>query len=73
MRRTPLLARPFLIGMGVLMLQIIETRLLSAMPCYYLAFFMARFGMTAESLFVCCKARLFSAPRLLDQLSWKQS
>ena len=41
--------------MCVLMLQIIETRILSVISYYHLAFFsisMAMFGMTAGSLFV---------------------
>ena len=55
MRRTMLLFLTglFLICMCGLMLQIMETRLLSVMAWYYLAFFaisMAMFGMTAGSL-----------------------
>jgi hypothetical protein len=67
------LAGLFLICMCTLMLQITETRLLSVMTWYYLAFFaisMAMFGMTAGSLFVYFKARLFSPERLLEHLSW---
>ena len=63
----------FLICMCVLMLQITETRLLSVMTWYYLAFFaisMAMFGMTAGSLFVYFKAHLFPPERLLEHLSW---
>ena len=64
MRRTvPLfLAGLFLICMCSLMLQIMQTRLLSVMAWYYLAFFaisMAMFGMTAGSLLVYFKADLF--------------
>jgi hypothetical protein len=73
MRRILFLAGLFLICMCVLMLQIIETRLLSVMAWYYLAFFaisMAMFGMTAGSLFVYFNARFFSAQRLLEHLSW---
>src|ERR1700738_5185369 len=46
----------FLACMCPLMLQVMETRLLSVISWYYLAFFaisMAMFGMTAGSLFVC--------------------
>ena len=53
--RNPFLAGLFLICMCGLMLQIIETRVLSVIAYYYLAFFaigMAMFGMTAGSLFV---------------------
>ena len=51
----PFLTGLFLICMCGLMLQIIETRILSVISYYYLAFFaiaMAMFGMTAGSLFV---------------------
>jgi hypothetical protein len=63
----------FLICMCSLMLQIMETRLLSVMTWYYLAFFaisMAMFGMTAGSLFIYFKADLFTRERLLEHLSW---
>ena len=75
MRRTMLLflIGLFLICMCSLMLQIMETRLLSVMAWYYLAFFaisMAMFGMTAGSLFVYFKASLFPPMRLLEHLSW---
>jgi hypothetical protein len=67
------LAGLFLICMCSLMLQILETRLLSVIAWYYLAFFaisMAMFGMTAGSLFVYFNARLFPAERLLEHLCW---
>ena len=75
MRRTMLLFLTglFLICMCVLMLQIAETRLLSVLTWYYLAFFaisMAMFGMTAGSLFVYFKSHLFAPERLLEHLSW---
>jgi hypothetical protein len=75
MPRTMLLflAGLFLICMCVLMLQIAETRLLSIMAWYYLAFFaisMAMFGMTAGSLLVYFKPHLFRPERLLEHLSW---
>ena len=63
----------FLICMCVLMLQIAETRLLSVLAWYYLAFFaisMAMFGMTAGSLFVYFKTHLFPPERLLEHLAW---
>jgi hypothetical protein len=63
----------FLICMCSLMLQIMETRLLSVIAWYYLAFFaisMAMFGMTAGSLFVYFKTSLFPPTRLLEHLSW---
>ena len=49
------LAGLFLVCMCVLMLQIVETRILSVISFYHLAFFaisMAMFGMTAGSLIV---------------------
>lgn len=75
MRRTMVLflAGLFLICMCVLMLQIIETRLLSVISWYYLAFFaisIAMFGMTAGSLIVYSRAHLFPPQRLLEHLSW---
>jgi hypothetical protein len=73
MRRTLFLAGLFLICMCVLMLQIIETRMLSVIAWYHLAFFaisMAMFGMTAGSLFVYFKAAVFPPQRLLEHLSW---
>src|SRR5215469_11559825 len=63
----------YLICMCVLMLQIAETRLLSVIAWYYLAFFaisMAMFGMTAGSLFVYFKSQFFSPERLFEHLAW---
>ena len=73
MRRTFFLIGLFLICMCVLMLQIMETRLLSVVAWYYLAFLaisMAMFGMTAGSLLVYFKARFFTPRRLFEHLSW---
>ena len=74
-RRTKLLFLTglFLVCMCSLMLQIMETRLLSVIAWYYLAFFaisIAMFGMTAGSLFVYFKASLFPPSRLFEHLSW---
>ena len=66
----------FLICMCALMLQIIETRILSVVAYYYLAFFaigMAMFGMTAGSLFVYFREQLFSGDRLMQNLLWISS
>ena len=63
----------FLICMCGLMLQIIETRILSVISWYHLAFFsisMAMFGMTAGSLFVYFKERCFPAERLFENMVW---
>ena len=66
----------FLICMCGLMLQIIETRVLSVISYYYLAFFaiaMAMFGMTAGSLFVYFRETLFPRHRLFENLIWISS
>src|SRR5215469_3679242 len=63
----------FLICMCGLMLQIIQTRILSVISWYHLAFFsisMAMFGMTAGSLFVYFKEGWFTAKRLLENMVW---
>src|SRR6185436_19633193 len=63
----------FLLCMCGLMLQIIETRLLSVISFYYLAFFaisMGMFGMTAGSLFVYFRQASFSSERLLENMTW---
>ena len=63
----------FLICMCGLMLQIIQTRLLSVIAWYYLAFFaisMAMFGMTAGALLVYFNPHWFQSDRLLEHLSW---
>jgi hypothetical protein len=55
------------------MLQIIQTRLLSVIAWYYLAFFaisMAMFGMTAGALLVYFNSHRFPSDRLLEHLSW---
>src|SRR5215510_8837207 len=70
------LAGLFLICMCALMLQIIETRILSVIAWYYLAFFaigMAMFGMTAGSLFVYFQDRFFHRDRLMENLVWISS
>jgi len=63
----------FLICMCGLMLQIIETRILSVISWYHLAFLsisMAMFGMTAGSLFVYFNERWFTAERLFENMVW---
>jgi hypothetical protein len=66
----------FLICMCALMLQIIETRILSVVAYYYLAFFaigMAMFGMTAGSPIVYFREQLFPGARLMQNLVWISS
>jgi hypothetical protein len=64
----------FLICMCTLMLQIIQTRILSVISYYHLAFLsisIAMFGMTAGSLFVYFQERWFpSGRRLFENLVW---
>lgn len=55
------------------MLQIVETRLISVILWYHLAFFaisMAMLGMTAGSLLIYFKSELFSEDRLFENLVW---
>src|ERR1700730_1731763 len=63
----------FTICMCGLMLQIIETRILSVMSWYHLAFLaisMAMFGMTAGSLYVYFRPEQLTRERLLENLTW---
>jgi hypothetical protein len=63
----------FLICMCGLMLQVLETRILSVITYYHMAFFaisLAMFGMTAGSLFVYFRPNLFAPERLFDNLAW---
>ena len=72
----PFLAGVFLICMCGLMLQIVETRVISVIAFYHMAFFtisMAMLGMTAGSLFVHLKPHLFSRDRLFEHLAWISS
>jgi hypothetical protein len=69
----PFLIGLFLISMCGLMLQILETRLLSVITWYYLAFFaisMAMFGMTMGGLLIYFNRDRFRSDRLLEHLSW---
>ena len=69
----PFLAGLFLICMCSLMLQILETRLISVISVYYMAFFaisMAMFGMTAGSLLIYFKPDIFTAQRIYEHLTW---
>src|SRR3984893_9331308 len=63
----------FTICMCGLMLQIIETRILSVISWYHLAFLaisMAMFVMTAGSLYVHFRPEQFTRERLLENLTW---
>ncbi len=66
----------FLLCMSVLMLQITETRILSVIAYYYLAFLtisMAMFGMTAGALIVYFKQDTFDPKWLAHHLTWTAS
>src|SRR4051795_6079987 len=66
----------FLFCMCGLMLQVIETRMLSVIAFYHLAFFaisMAMLGMTAGALFTHFKSKFFPPDRLLENLIWISS
>jgi hypothetical protein len=72
----PFLFGVFLICMCGLMLQIAETRVMSVIAFYHMAFFaisMAMLGMTAGSLLVYFKPRLFPRECLFDNLAWVSS
>ncbi len=61
----------YLICMCGLMLQIIETRILSVISWYHLAFFsisMAMFGLTAGSLVIYFKEGWFATERLFENM-----
>jgi hypothetical protein len=72
-RKPAFLSGLFVICMCVLMLQIIETRILSVISYYHLAFFaisLAMFGMTAGSLLVYFNPTYFISERLAHNLAW---
>jgi len=63
----------FLLCMSVLMLQIVQTRILSVIAYYYLAFLtisMAMFGLTAGALLVYYGGKRFSEKSLSFDLKW---
>jgi hypothetical protein len=69
----PFLGGVFLICSCGLMLQIVETRLISVILWYHLAFFaisMAMLGMTAGSLLIYFRPDLFPGERLFENLVW---
>src|SRR6476646_2244502 len=66
----------FLLCMSVLMLQIAETRILSVVAYYYLAFLtisMAMFGMSVGALIVYFRQDSFRAEHFSYHLSWTAS
>lgn len=71
--KTHFLIGLFLVCMCGLMLQIVETRILSVVSYYHMAFFaisMAMFGMTAGSLFTYFRQSWFPSERLFENLIW---
>src|SRR5215813_2656968 len=72
-RKSAFLAGLFILCMGVLLLQIVETRVLSVISYYHLAFFaisMAMFGMTAGALIAYFNQVRFAPEHLLGHLAW---
>jgi hypothetical protein len=72
-KKVAFLAGLFLLCACVLILQIVETRILSVISFYHLAFFaisMAMFGLTAGSLIVYFNQEFFAPRLLLAHLSW---
>jgi hypothetical protein len=72
-RKAAFLAGLFMLCMGVLLLQIVETRVLSVITYYHLAFFaisMAMFGMTAGALIAYANQARFAPEHLLGHLAW---
>jgi hypothetical protein len=72
-KKVQFLAGLFLLCMCVLMLQIAETRILSVITFYHLAFFaisMAMFGMTAGALIVYFNPMFFVPERLFANVAW---
>lgn len=66
-RKSPFLAGVFLITFAVLLLQILQTRILSVVAWYYLAFFaisVAMLGMTAGAVWVYVRRAQFEAAPL---------
>ena len=71
-KKAPFLLGLFLICMATLMLQIIQTRILSVVAMYYLAFLsisMAMLGMTAGALVVYYRLRAVTPRNVADALS----
>jgi hypothetical protein len=72
---------PFYVGLALLsfctlMLEVVETRLLSVVTWYHLAFFVisaAMFGMTAGAIWVFAHRERFTPETLSDDLTWLTS
>jgi hypothetical protein len=72
MRRTPFYGGLFLLTFSTLMLELVQTRLLSVVTWYHLAFFVisaAMFGMTAGAVWVYLRRELFTPDRLAFDLA----
>src|SRR5215475_6088014 len=68
-RKVRFYVAPGLVTAATLMLQIIETRIISVISWYHLAFFVisiAMFGLTAGAVYVCLRGERFR----LEQLSY---
>src|ERR1700674_358163 len=72
MRKFPFLAGVFLITFALLIFQIVQTRILSVIAWYYLAFFaisVAMLGMTVGAVWVYLWSERFQSAPLSDTLS----
>jgi hypothetical protein len=66
----------FVLTLGTLMLEVIETRLLSVMMWYHLAFFVisaAMFGMTAGAVWMYLRRARYTQETLSHDLAWMSS
>lgn len=72
LRKTPFLAGVALIAFSVLLFQILQTRIMSVISWYYLAFFaisVAMLGMTVGAVWVCLWRDRFPQEKLAEALS----
>src|SRR6059036_2396780 len=72
-RRTRFYAGLFALTFATLMLEVVETRLLSVMMWYHLAFLVisaAMFGMTAGAVWVYLRRARYTAGHLSHDLTW---
>lgn len=73
MRQGRFYAGLFLLTFSTLILEIVETRILSVVTWYHLAFFVissAMFGMTAGAVWIYVRRDRFTAARLSHDLAW---
>ncbi len=76
MKRAQFYSGVFLLTFATLMLEILETRLLSVMSWYHLAFFVisaGMFGMTGGAVFVYFRGQRYTPATLASDLKWYTS